>query len=64
MTTALLEEWWTIVSPREFQIAAFAALKEMWKGASGMLGDQAGDNVIPWNRVSEFVEAYGLSFSK
>jgi hypothetical protein len=64
MTKDLLDEWWRIVSPRDFQIAAFAALEEMWEGASGMLGVALGENVVPWARVVKFVEAYGLSFSK
>jgi hypothetical protein len=64
MTKELLEEWWRIVSPREFQIAAFATLKEMWEGASDMPSVEAIEDVVPWERVSGFVEAYGLSFSK
>jgi hypothetical protein len=64
MTKELLEEWWRIVSPREFQIAAFATLKEMWEGASDMPSVEAIEDVVPWERVSGFVKAYGLSFSK
>jgi hypothetical protein len=64
MTTELLEEWWRIVSPREFQIEAFATLKEMWEGASDMPGVGSVGDVVPWERVFGFVKAYGLSFSK
>jgi hypothetical protein len=64
MTKELLEEWWGIVSPREFQAAAFAALKEMWEGASDMLSAEVGGNLVSWDRVSGFVKTYGLSFSK
>jgi len=64
MTKELLEEWWRIVSPREFQVAAFTTLKEMWEGASDMPSVEAIEDVVPWERVFGFVKAYGLSFSK
>ncbi|TIW61815.1 MAG: hypothetical protein E5V49_13860 [Mesorhizobium sp.] len=64
MTPGLLEEWWRIVSPREFQIEALAALRAMWEGAPQMLPDEARANVVPWEAVIHFVEGYGLSLSK
>jgi hypothetical protein len=64
MTAELLEEWWGIVSPREFQVEAFATLRVMWEGASDRLRVETGANVVPWDRVVGFVKNYGLSFSK
>jgi hypothetical protein len=64
MTPGLLEEWWNIVSPRDFQVEALTALKLMWEGAPTVLSDEAKANVIPWDRVIQFVDAYGLILSK
>jgi len=61
MTPDLLEEWWTTVSSREFQVEALATLKTMWEGAPTMLSDEARKNVVPWDRVIQFIDAYGLS---
>ncbi len=33
MTPELLEEWWRIVSPKEFQLEALVVLKTMWQRA-------------------------------
>ena len=33
MTQEILEEWWQIVSPRDFQIKALGALRVMWEGS-------------------------------
>jgi hypothetical protein len=35
-TRELLEEWWRIISPREFQVQTLCALETMWEGAHGM----------------------------
>jgi hypothetical protein len=64
MTPGLVEEWWNIVSPREFQVEALTALKLMWEGAPKMLSDEARKSVVPWDRVIRFVDAYGLSLAK
>jgi hypothetical protein len=64
MTAQLLEEWWNIVSPREFQVEALTALKRMWEGAPTVLSDEAKANVVPWDRVIQFVDAYGLILPK
>lgn len=63
MTRQLLDEWWSIVSPGEFKVAALAALKEMWEGASTMQTEATGANPIPWERVMGFLKAYGLGLS-
>jgi hypothetical protein len=59
MTQELLEEWWYIVSPKEFQVEALICLKTMWEGAIKML--EAGEHVVAWDRVVQFVESYKLS---
>jgi hypothetical protein len=64
MTPGLLKEWLNIVSPREFQVEALTALKLMWEGAPTVLSDEAKADVIPWDRVIQFVDAYGLILSK
>jgi hypothetical protein len=64
MTPELLEEWWRIVSQREFQVEALVALKTMWEGAPKVLSDEVRANVVPWDPVIRFVEGYGLSLSK
>jgi hypothetical protein len=51
MTPELIEEWWRIVSPREFQIQALLALKTMWEGAPKLLSDEAKANIVPWDSV-------------
>ena len=63
MTPELLEEWWRIVSPREFQVQALVALKTMWEGAPTVLSDEARANVVPWDLLMRFIEGYGLSLS-
>jgi hypothetical protein len=64
MTPELLEEWWNFVSPRVFQVEALTALKAMWEGAPKMLNDDARTNAGPWDRVIQFVDAYGLRLAK
>ena len=64
MTPELLEEWWQIVSPTDFQIKALAALRTMWEGAPKVLSDEMAANVVPWEPVMRFVEGYGLSLPK
>jgi hypothetical protein len=64
MTPELLDEWWRIVSPREFQVQALVALKTMWEGAPKVLSDEARAKVVPWDSVSRFIEGYGLGLSK
>jgi hypothetical protein len=64
MTPELIEEWWRIVSPREFQIQALLALKAMWEGAPKLLSDEAKTNIVPWDSVIQFIQGYGLSLSK
>ena len=61
MTPELLEEWWRIVSPREFQVAAILALKTMWEGAPKVLSEEAQAKVVPWDPVMRFLDDYGLS---
>jgi hypothetical protein len=63
-TNELLEEWWRIVSPGEFQVQALVALKTMWEGAPKVLSDELRAKVVPWDMVFRFIESYGLSFSK
>jgi hypothetical protein len=60
MTPQLLEEWWRIVSPREFQLEALAALKTMWMGAPTVLPEETKAKVVPWERVVQFLGTYGL----
>jgi hypothetical protein len=64
MTPEVLEEWWNMVSPREFQVQAVSALKAMWEGAPKMLSDEERKNVVPWDRVIQFIDAYGLTYPK
>jgi hypothetical protein len=52
MTPDLLQEWWNIVSPGEFQLQALTALKTMWEGAPKMLSDEARKGVVPWGIAS------------
>jgi hypothetical protein len=63
MTPELVEEWWRIVSPREFQVQALVALKTMWDGAPKVLSDEVRASVVPWDSVIQFIEAYGLKLS-
>jgi hypothetical protein len=60
ITPELLEEWWGIVSPREFQVRALTALKTMWEGAPTVLSEEEKARVVPWERVMQFLDAYGL----
>jgi hypothetical protein len=64
MTPKLVEEWWRIVSPREFQVQALVALKAMWEGAPEVLSDEAKASAVPWELVIKFIEGYGLGLSK
>ena len=64
MTPELLEEWWRIVSPSEFQVEALAALRTMWEGAPTVLSEEAKASVVPWERVVQFLDTYGLNLSK
>jgi hypothetical protein len=64
MSPELLDEWWRIVSPREFQVQALVALKTMWEGAPKVLSGEARAKVVPWDLVSRFIEGYGLGLSK
>jgi hypothetical protein len=52
---------WQIVSSREFQGNALAALKIMWDGAPTVLSEDAKAGVVPWERVVRFLDAYGIS---
>ena len=61
MTPGLLEEWWQIVSLGEFQINALATLRIMWEGAPSVLPEKEKGNVVSWERVVQFLNAYGLS---
>ena len=63
-THELLEEWWRIVSAREFQIQALWALKSMWEGAPKVLADEMRANVVQWDTVLRFIEGYGLNLPK
>ena len=60
MTPELLEEWWQVISPRDFQVNALTTLRIMWEGAPKMLPDDARANVVPWEAVIRFLEGYGL----
>jgi hypothetical protein len=64
MSSELLDEWFRIVSPSEFQVQALVALRTMWEGAPKMLSDDVSDKAIPWEPVFRFLEACGLSLSK
>ena len=64
MTPELIEEWWRIVSPREFQVQALLALKTMWEGAPKVLSDEQRASVVSWDLLTRFIESYGLSLSK
>jgi hypothetical protein len=64
MSPELLDEWWSIVSPREFQVEALAALRKMWEGAPTLLSEDADAGVVvSWELVRHFLDAYGLSLS-
>ncbi len=61
MTPELFEEWWEIVSKREFQVQGLVALKTMWEGAPTVLSEEARANHVRWDSVFQFIENYGLS---
>ena len=63
MTPDLIEEWWRIVSPTEFQVTALVALKTMWEGASQVLSSEARAVTVPWDAVVRFVDDYRLNVS-
>lgn len=63
MTPDLIEEWWRIVSPTEFQVTALVALKTMWEGASQVLSSEARAGTVPWDAVVRFVDDYRLNVS-
>lgn len=63
MTPLLLEEWLGIISPRDFQVRAIVALKEMWEGALKVLPERERNKGVSWERVLEFLGAYGFGFA-
>jgi hypothetical protein len=61
MSPELLEEWFRIALPREFQAHALLALSAMWEGAPKMLSDDMRDKAILWEPVTRFLDAGGLT---
>jgi hypothetical protein len=60
MTPELLDEWWRIVSPIDFQVQALRALRVMWEGAPTVLSEEGKAKVVSWEPVARFLTGYGL----
>jgi len=58
MTPALLHEWWSTVTTREFCAAALGALSSMWSGAISVLPDNMKQGAVSFDRVADFLVRY------
>jgi hypothetical protein len=61
MTPELRDEWWRVISARDYKVQALASLKAMWDGASSLMSDEYKDRMVPWDAALGFLARFGLT---
>jgi hypothetical protein len=64
LTNDVLEGWWGVVDTVKHSRSAMQHLAEMWPGAISQLSGEMAKNAIPFERVVDFLVAYGFNLPK